>query len=35
MSRGDVRRRSSGFVMHTAHGETDLGPHASKVSPAG
>ena len=32
---GDVRRRSSGFIMHTVHGGTDLGARASKVSPAG
>ena len=31
----DVRRRPSGFIMHTAYGGTDLGARASKVSPAG
>ena len=30
----DVRRRLSGFIMHTAQGGTDLGACASKVSPA-
>ena len=30
----DVRRRPSGFIMHTTHGETDLGARASKASPA-
>ena len=29
----DVRRRPSGFIMHTAQGGTDLGACASKVSP--
>ena len=27
--------RPSGFILHTAHGGTDLGACASKVSPAG
>ena len=31
----DVRRRPSGFAMHTARGGTDSGVCASKVSPAG
>ena len=31
----DVRQRPSGFIMHTAHGGTDLGARAGKVSPAG
>ena len=34
-SRGDVTQRPSVFIMHTAHGGTDLGALACKVSPAG
>ena len=31
----DIRQHPSGIIMHMAHGGTDLGARASKVSPAG
>ena len=31
-SRGDVRRRPPGFIMHTARGGTDSAARASKAS---